>query len=152
VAVPQSIIDQFFGSQGIKNNVVDDYGYSAAIAPSGDFTKFNGKELAIYRMTVLLCTSAGTYINDPDFGIDLTLYAKLNRSTVESIKNEIRNKAARYEKDLVITNIETEVDDVYKTVRLNLYMKYTPTGETASLSFGFIKQMQALAMRAMSED
>ena len=83
---------------------------------------------------------------------DLTLYAKLNRSTVESIKNEIRNKAARYEKDLVITNIETEVDDIYKTVRLNLYMKYTPTGETASLSFGFIKQMQALAMRAMSED
>lgn len=151
MAVPQSIIDQFFGSQGIKNNVVDDYGYSAAIAPNGDFTKFNGKELAVYRLTVLLCTSAGTYINDPEFGIDLSIYSKLNMATVESIKNEIRSKAAKYEKDLVITNIETNVDDVYKTVRLDLYMKYTPTGETASLSFGFIKQMQSLAMRAMAD-
>ena len=120
MAVPQSIIDQFFGSQGIKNNVVDDYGYSAAIAPNGDFTKFNGKELAVYRLTVLLCTSAGTYINDPEFGIDLSIYSKLNMATVESIKNEIRSKAAKYEKDLVITNIETNVDDVYKTVRLDL--------------------------------
>lgn len=152
MAVPQSIIDQFFGSQGIKNNVVDDYGYSAAIAPNGDFTKFNGKELAVYRLTVLLCTSAGTYINDPDFGIDLSIYSKLNLATVESIKNEIRSKAAKYEKDLVITNIETNVDDTYKTVRLDLYMKYTPTGETTSLSFGFIKQMQSLAMRAMADD
>lgn len=152
MAVPQSIIDQFFGEQNIKNSVIDGYGYAAAIAPNGDFTKFNGKELAIYRVTVLLCTTAGTYINDPDLGIDMSIYSKLTNATIESIKNEIRTKIARYEKDLVVTSIVTDVNNKYKTVRLNIYLKYRPTGEEVSLSFGFIKQMQSLAMRAMSDD
>lgn len=142
--IPQDIIDQFFTEQGIKNLIIDGYGYSSSIAPDGDFHKYHAKELAVYRLTVLLCTTEGTYINDPGFGVKIEPYIKFSDSTIQNLKNDIAKKIAKYEKDLTLIGITHKSNEKNKSLSLNLNLKYIPTGENVVLSFGFIKDMQAL--------
>lgn len=149
--IPQAIIDQFFTEQGIHNTKMDDYGYTSVIAPNGEFTKYNGKELAVYRLTVLLGTTEGTYINDPDFGVDLPLFSKLNSTTIQNIKSNISIKVNKYEKDLRLLNISHSVDEKNKCVKFTLNLKYTPTEENVVLSFGFIRNMQALTRVSLAD-
>lgn len=142
--IPQDIIDQFFTEQGVKNLIIDNYGFSSTISPTGDFHKYNSKELAVYRLTVLICTTEGTYINDPDFGVKIEPYIKFSNATIENLKNNIAKKIAKYEKDLSLTGITHKSDEKNKSLSLKLNLKYNPTGENVVLSFGFIKDMQAL--------
>lgn len=149
--IPQSIINQFFNDQGIKNTAVDSYGYAATISPNGDFLKYSGKELAVYRVTVLLSVTAGTYINDPDFGIDIGIFRKMNSTTINNLKNEISTKIAKYEKDLRLMGISESISEKNKSVKFTLNLKYTPTEESVVLSFGFLRDMQALTKVSLAD-
>jgi hypothetical protein len=142
--IPQEIIDQFYTQQGVQNLIIDNYGYSSTISPTGDFQYYNSKELAVYRLTVLICTTEGTYINDPSFGVKIEPFFKNNESAIESLKNDIARKIAKYEKDLTLTGITHKASGKNKSLSLQLNLRYNPTGESVVLSFGFIKDMQAL--------
>lgn len=142
--IPQEIIDQFFTDQGVKNVVMDNYGFGSEISPTGDFKKYNGKELAVYRVTVLLSVSEGSYINDPDYGVKIDLYQKMTKANIDNMKDNISKKISKYEKDLSLVSIKDTMSEKNKSVKLTLNLKYNPTGENVVLSFGFIRDMQAL--------
>jgi len=148
--IPQKIIDQFFAEQGIKNLIIDDYGYTSALSAHGDFSQYKGKELAVYRLIVLLSTLEGSYINDPDMGVNLIryIYKPMNDDNINAIRNELERKIAKYEKDLYLTKVTVQKDTTYKTIFFRLHLKYLPSEEDVVLDFDFIKKMQALVIRS----
>ena len=149
--IPQSIIDQFFAESGVNNLVIQDFGYTSQLSSHGDFHKYNGKELAVYRLAVLLSIHEGTYINDPDLGINLVnyIYKPLTESIMESIANELRRKIEKYEKDFLLISITPETDEIRKTVYFNMHLKYIPTKTDISLDFNFISDIEALMIRSV---
>lgn len=149
--IPQNIINQFFEAQGIKNLVIDDYGFTSSLSAHGDFGKYKGKELAVFRLAVLLSTLEGSYINDPDLGVNLIryIYKPMNEANVNAIRDELQRKIAKYEKDLFLTNITLEKDTTYKTIYFKLFLKYLPNDEDIVLDFDFIKDLQSLILKSI---
>lgn len=149
--IPQAIIDQFFADSGVNNLVIQDYGYTSQLSSHGDFHKYNGKELAVYRLAVLLSIHEGTYPNDPDLGINLShyIYKPLTESIMDHIAGELQRKIEKYEKDFLLIRITPEEDSLRKTVYFNLMLKYIPTKEDISLDFNFVSDIEALMIRSV---
>lgn len=148
--IPQSVIDQFFADSGVNNLVIQDFGYTSTLGSHGDFHKYNGKELAVYRLAVLLSIHTGTYPNDPELGVNLIdyIYKPFTDSVLDAITNELKSKIEKYEKDFFLISITPLEDEVNKTVYFNLQLKYIPTDEDVSLDFDFISDIEALMIRS----
>ena len=148
--IPQSVLDQFFSESGVKSLVLNDYGFTSQLSPHGDFNTYTGKELAVYRLAVLLSIMEGTYINDPNLGINLMayIYKPLTDDIVSLIETELRDKINTYEKDLSLLSIEIMKDTATKSVYFKLFLKYTPSDEDITLDFDFVKSIQALIVRS----
>jgi len=148
--IPQSVLDKFFIDSGVKSLVLNDYGFTSQLSPHGDFNTYMGKELAVYRLAVLLSIMEGTYINDPNLGINLMsyIYKPLTDDVVSLIEIELRNKIDTYEKDLSLLRIETMTDTSTKSIYFKLFLKYIPSDEDITLDFDFVKSIQALIVRA----
>jgi len=148
--IPRSIIEQFEKNYRINSLVLDDFSYTSQVGADGDFHKYIGKELAVYRMAVLLSTMEGSDMLDPQLGLNLLpyIYREMIPSNISAIKNEIVNKIAKYEKDLQLINIIVDQDYKTKSIHFKLYLKYTPSQEDIVLDFEFIKTIQALMLRS----
>ena len=148
--IPKEVIEQFEKNYRINSLVLNDFGCGSYIDPTGDFKKYLAKELAVYRLSVLLGTIEGTDIFDPSLGLNLIkyIYKPLVDDVIDGIKEEIRLKILKYEKDLRLNNIEVEEDGYKKLIHFKLYLKYIPTDENIVLDFDFIKEMQTLVARS----
>lgn len=150
MSIPRSIIEQFEKNYKINSLVLDDFSYTSQIGADGDFFKYLGKELAVYRMAVLLSMMEGTDLVDPQLGLNLVpyIYKEMTPSNINLIKNEIANKIGKYEKDLMLTDIIVDQDYKSKSIFFKLYLKYIPSDEDIVLDFEFIKTIQALMLKS----
>jgi len=150
MTIPRSIIEQFEKNYKINSLVLDDFSYTSQVGADGDFHKYIGKELAVYRMAVLLSTMEGSDMLDPKMGLNLLphIYKEMNSANINAIKSEISNKVSKYEKDLLLNNIIVNQDYKTKTVSFKLYLKYLPSDEDIVLDFEFIKTIQALMLKS----
>jgi len=149
--IPKEILQQFFQEQGVRNLVIQDFGYTSELSAHGDFNEYQGKELAVYRLAVLLSIVEGSYINDPNLGVNLIryIYRPMNEANIDSIKNELQSKISKYEKDFFLRSVSVKKDTTYKRLYLVLDLKYIPDEDDIILEFDFIKDIQALMLRAI---
>jgi phage baseplate assembly protein W len=148
--IPSNVLRQFQEEFGVNSLVIEDFGITSQLAPNGDFNVYRGKELAVYRLAVLLSIVEGSDLMDPNLGVNITkyIYKPMTDDNIEAIKNELERKIERYEKDLRLIKMTVKKDDIKKSLYFNLDLKYTPTDEEVSLDFDFIKTMQALMVRS----
>lgn len=150
MAIPREVIEQFEKNYKINSLVLDDFSYTAQLSSTGDFKKFVGKELAIYRLAVLLSTLEGTDLMDPELGVNLLRYIfrPLTPENINAIEDELRNKIQTYEKDLNLISMKILKNEKTKSLYFNLHLKYTPSEEDVSLDFDFVKEMQTLMLKS----
>lgn len=148
--IPRDIIQRLEYEYGINSLVMDDFGFTSQIAPTGDFNTYHGKNLAIYRLAVLLSIASGSYFNDPDLGINLMMYIfkPMTKQNVGLIKTELERKIEKYEKDFYLRDISVTSNASTKKITIKLFLKYIPSDEDIVLDFDFITSMEALMLRA----
>ena len=148
--IPREILLRLQHEYGINSLVLEDFSFTSQIAPDGDFHKYYGKELAIYRLAVLLSILEGSYLHDPELGVNIIRYIfkPMNEDNIEDIKNELEVKINRYEKDFRLNDITVNADYTSKSVYFTLDLKYIPSKEDITLDFEFVKSIQALMIRA----
>ena len=106
--IPREIIERLRNEYAINNLIIEDFSYTSDITPNGDLQKYTGKELAIYRLAVLLSIVEGSYLSDPELGVNLIkyIYKPMTDENINDLETELRNKIDKYEKDFILTNME----------------------------------------------
>jgi len=134
-------------NNGIRQVIKTDFGYTAILAPSGDWNTLTKKSLALYRVIVLLSISEGSYPRDPKLGVKLPRYIfeNLTDENIDAIREELIYKINTYEKDFEIKNINVVSNSNNKSIRIEIDLLYIPTNETENLSLGYIEELESLA-------
>jgi len=113
------------------------YDYAPVIGSTGDLTRLEGIDVAIYAIRTLLLTPLGHYPFDPKFGS--LLYKKLfemaDEITQDEIEYEVTDRIREYEDRVKVTKVDSYFTADRKNIVVNVYIDRDGTPGEISLTF-----------------
>ena len=118
-----------------KSNQI--YDYAPVIGSTGDLTRLEGIDVAIYAIRTLLLTPLGHYPFDPEFGS--LLYKKIfemaDTITKDEIEYEVNQRIKQYEDRVEVIKVESYFTPDRKSVIVNVHIDRQGVPGKVSLTF-----------------
>lgn len=113
------------------------YDYLAKITASGDFKRVNGLNVIITSWNNILLTPKRTYLFDPEYGSNIhkLIFEPVDETTVEQIKDEIKDTLAIYDSRAIIESIEVLLTSNGKGYQINIQVSYEDAKGELTVSF-----------------
>lgn len=113
------------------------YDYLAKITASGDFKRVNGLNVIITSWNNILLTPKRTYLFDPEYGSNIhkLIFEPVDETTIEQIKDEIKDTLAIYDSRAIIESIEVLLTSNGKGYQINIQVSYEDAKGELTVSF-----------------